>query len=78
MTLTELNYKLLKAHTFMGLGAAIGAGVAESYHLSYPLAVGLLTGLLFSIHLYRKSVMVLIIENKRLKAIEKNEKKNIS
>lgn len=78
MTLEELSYKFFKAHMLMGIGTAIGAGAAESYHLSYPLAVGLLTGLLFSIHLYRKCVMVLIIEYKRLKAIEKNEKKNIS
>lgn len=78
MTLEELSYKFFKAHILMGIGTAIGAAIADTFGYSYPLSVGLLTGLLFSIHLYRKCVMVLIIEYKRLKAIEKNEKKNIS
>lgn len=74
MTLEELNCKFLKAHILMGIGTAIGAGVAESYGLSYPLAVGLLTGLLFSMYAYHKCFIVLIAEYKRLKAKEKNEK----
>lgn len=67
MTFAELNYKFFKAHMLMGVGALIGNVVAESLHLRYPLLVGLLTGLLFSMHIYRQCVSVLIEEFKRLK-----------
>lgn len=77
MTLAELNYEFFKAHMFMGVGALIGNVVAESQHLRYPLLVGLLAGLLFSMHIYRQCVSVLIEEYKRLKTKE-DEKNNIS
>lgn len=71
MTLEELSYKFFKAHILMGMGTAIGAVTAETFGLSYPLTIGLLTGLLFSIHVYRKCIMVLIIEYKRLRTRSK-------
>lgn len=75
MALTELNFK---AHTLMGAGTVIGTVVAETLNIRYPLTMGLLTGLLFSIHIYRKCILVLIVEYKRLKAQKNSENENIS
>lgn len=77
MTLEELSYKLFKAHMLMGMGTLIGNVAADMHHLKHPLLAGLLMGLLFSIHIYRQCVAVLIEEYKRLKT-KKDEKKNIS
>lgn len=72
MTLAELNYKFLKAHIRMMAGTVIGNVIAHTQGLSYPLMFGFLIGLLFSIHIYRQCIVVLIAEYKRLKR-EKNK-----
>ena len=77
MTLEELNYKFLKAHILMGIGTIIGVIIAGVHNLSHPLCAGLLTGLLFSNHIYRKCITVLMEEFRRLKSPKNNEKKNI-
>lgn len=78
MTLGELNSKFVKAHALMGIGAGIGVASAEMQGLRHPLIIGILIGLLFSIHIYRKCIIVLIEEYKRLKSNKKDENKNIS
>lgn len=73
MTLTELSYIFFKAHILMGIGYAIGATIAYRHGINLPWLIGLLTGLLFSIHIYRKCIIVLINEYKRLKTKNRNE-----
>lgn len=76
MTLTDLNRKFLKAHVLMMAGTVIGNVIANTQGLRHPLVFGILTGLLFSIHIYRQCIEVLMTEYKRLKSKE-NEKKDI-
>lgn len=76
MTLPELSNTFFKAHLLMGIGCFIGHTAACGRSMSYPYIVGLLTGLLCSLHLYKKCLIVLIDEYKRLKSKSKNE--NIS
>lgn len=76
MTLKELSYNFFKAHIFMGIGYAIVDIIAYRRHMSCPWLFGLLTGLLFSIHIYKKGLIILVDEYKRLKS--KNKDENIS
>ena len=57
----------------MGIGYAIGDIIAYRRHMSCPWLFGLLTGLLFSIHIYKKGLIILVDEYKRLKSKNKDE-----
>lgn len=71
MTLAELNHKFFKAQILMMAGTVIGSVIAYTQGLSHLLTFGFFIGLLFSIHIYRQCIVVLIAEYKRLKR-EKN------
>lgn len=66
----------IKAHILMGIGFGIGEIIAHFRDISCSWLLGLLIGLLFSAHHYKKCLIVLIREYKRLKT--KNKHENIS
>jgi hypothetical protein len=77
MTLAELNYRCLKAHLLLAVGTIIGEIIAHIYGIKYTLLFGLLTGLLFSLHVYRQCIIVLINEYRNLKSKQNNGNEDI-
>lgn len=78
MTIEELNRIFAKAHFRLIGGSFIGQMFAHYYGIEHQMTFGILTGLLFSAHLYKKGITVLIKEYKRLKSLKKNNDENIS
>ncbi len=52
----------------MAAGVMAGAIIARIYGIGHPIIFCGLTGLLFSLHVYRRCVCVLIDEYRRLKS----------
>lgn len=78
MTIEELNRIFAKAHFRLIGGSIIGQVFAHYYGIEHQITFGTLIGLLFSAHLYKKGIIVLIKEYKRLKSLKKKDNENIS
>ncbi len=78
VTIEELNRIFVKAHLRLIVGSFIGQMFAHHYGIECQMTFGIFIGLLFSVHLYKKGMTVLIKEYKRLKSLKENNNENIS
>lgn len=68
MTLENLNLKFFKAHFLLIIGIFTGEAIAYVHGVRHPSLLGFLVGLLFSIHVYRQCICILVEEYRRLKS----------